>query len=83
MLPAAADKQHARLTAHLSVVRDGQRRGLTADDAHGHFVLQAARHPSGCGLVRRGARAHLTTVVVAPCVHLHGGGRKKEIKQMH
>lgn len=62
-----------RFVAHLSVVHDSQRRGLTADDAHSHFVLEAAGHSAGRGLVRRGARAHLTTVVVAPCVHLQKG----------
>lgn len=56
--------------AHLSVVHYCQRRGLTADDTDSHFVLQAAGHSAGCGLVRCGARTHLTAVVVAPCIHL-------------
>lgn len=56
--------------AHLSVVHHRQRRGLTTGDTDGHFALQAAGHSAGRGLVRCGSGTHLTTVVVAPRVHL-------------
>lgn len=55
---------------HLSVVHQGQRRGLTTDDADGQLVLQAAGDSARCRLVCCGAGAHLTTVIVAPRIHL-------------
>lgn len=55
---------------HLSIVHNCKRRRLTTDDADGHLVLQAAGHSAWGGLVRRGARTHLTAVVVAPRIHL-------------
>lgn len=65
--------------AHLSIVHHSQRRSLAAHDADGHSVLQAAGHSAGCGLVGCGAGTHLTTVIVAPCVHL--ADRKLKVRR--
>lgn len=69
---AAAGGNKELPIAHLSIVHHRQRWGLTAHDADGHPILQAAGHPAGCGLVRRGAWTHLTAVIVAPRIHLAG-----------
>ena len=68
---------HYKLNSHLSIVHYCQRWGLTTGDTDSHFVLQATGHSAWCGLVRCGAWAHLTTVVVAPRIHL--AGRKLKV----
>lgn len=67
---ALPQKTQKNPNGHLSIVHQGQRRGLAADDADGQLVLQAAGNPARRGLVRRGAGTHLAAVVVAPRVHL-------------
>lgn len=66
---------------HLAVVHQRHRGGLPAGDAHRGLALQAARHLPGVRLVGCGARAHLATVVVAPCEDLegHGFGKRQRL----